>query len=241
MANGGFVIPPEGAYPDKGGGLYTPYLYFYDNDLNLINKVDITSENLHLFVLAGLSDGGFVATGADYGNTTDVKYLLYFNAEGTLINKVDITADLQGDLDYNYRPITGLKDGGVMLTRFGQNKVLIYHSPPQELDLSSAGITSIGSIAGNVFFAQSLPSKVSGKIRDLISGGPINGAIITTSGGGATRSTRGQYSLSEIAGKWTMRAKADGYKPYMTSLSIDPAKQYIRKDINMSRRSKPCW
>ena len=127
-----------------------------------------------------------------------------------------------------------------MLTRFGQNKVLIYHSPPQELDLSGAGITSIGSIAGNVFFAQSLPSKVSGKIRDLISGGPINGAIITTSGGGATRSTRGQYSLSEIAGKWTMRAKADGYKPYITSLSIDPAKQYIRKDINMSPRSKPC-
>ena len=113
LANGGFVIPPEGAYPDKGGGLYTPYLYFYDNDLNLINKVDITSENLHLFYLAGLSDGGFVATGADYGNTTDVKYLLYFNAEGTLIDKVDITADLQGDLDYNYRPLTGLKMAGL--------------------------------------------------------------------------------------------------------------------------------
>jgi hypothetical protein len=67
--------------------------------------------------------------------------------------------------------IAGLRDGGVMLTNMGTSRVLIYHlppeeldlsyygesrglvnhSPPVELDLSSYGIKEIGSIAGNVF------------------------------------------------------------------------------------------
>ena len=80
---GVLLFLPEGGFLIRGW-IYTPYLYFYDNNLNLINKVDISSENVHLFASPGLSDGGFVATGADYGNTTDVEYLLYFSAEGTL-------------------------------------------------------------------------------------------------------------------------------------------------------------
>jgi hypothetical protein len=169
LANGGFVVPPEGGF--SPGGQYTPYLYFYDNDLTLINKVDITSYNLHLFNLEGLIDGGFAATCADFGNTDQVDSLCYFNQAGELTNKIDITGDVRGAHDYMSIFIAGLRDGGVMLTNMGTSRVLIYHlppeelelreygesrglishSPPVELDLSSYGITEIGSIAGNVF------------------------------------------------------------------------------------------
>jgi hypothetical protein len=169
LANGGFVVPPEGGYPDDGG-LYTPYLYFYDNDLNLINKVDISSENIHLFNLDGLSNGSFAATCADYGRTYDVNYLCYFNSEGELVEKIDITDDLPFR-DYMNVFIAGLSDGRVMLSVYGYDKVWIYQSPleemnlnsfkvteinsigenpPEVLDLSNYGITRVGSIAGNV-------------------------------------------------------------------------------------------
>jgi hypothetical protein len=47
--------------------------------------------------------------------------------------------------------IAGLRDGGVMLSKYSYDKAWIYHSPPEELDLSIYGITEIGSIAGNIF------------------------------------------------------------------------------------------
>ncbi len=169
LANGGFVVPPEGGF--SPGGNYTPYLYFYDNDLTLINKVDITSYNLHLFNLEGLIDGGFAATCADSGDTDQVDSLCYFNQAGELTSKIDITGDIRGAHDYMSIFIAGLRDGGVMLTNMGTSRVFIYHlspeeldlrkygessglishSPPVELDLSSYGIKEIGSIAGNVF------------------------------------------------------------------------------------------
>jgi hypothetical protein len=240
LRDGGFVVPPEGGYPDKGGGLYTPYLYFYDNNLMLIKKVDITSENIHLFSLSGLSNGGFAATCADYGDATDVDYLCYFTSEGELIEKIDISEDIPGSRYYQVLLLSGLQDGGVMISRFGGNSVFIYHSPPEELDLSDAGITSIGSITGNTFLAQYVYTKVAGKVRDLISGEPINGAVIKSSGLGEDRSSHGQYFLEEIPGRWTLRARAKGYATYITSLNIDPTDEYIQKNINMSPRSKPC-
>jgi len=235
LANGGFVVPPEGGYPDKGGGLYTPYLYFYDNNLNLINKVDITSENLHLFVLAGLSDGGFVATCADYGDATDVDYLCYFSAEGELIEKVDITADIPGRLDYTYILLTGLQEGGVMLTRFPQNKVWIYRSPPQELDLSGSGITSIGSIAGNIFLSSILYT-ITGRVLDAFSREPIVQVVVTTDGGGMGVSDQeGEYEFLQKPGRWWLEVRAadQGYKRFHEEILVEAEDLYIHKDISL--------
>jgi len=169
LASGGFVVPPEGGYPGVGG-LYTPYLYFYDNDLNLINKVDISSENIHIFNSDGLSNGGFASTCADYGVISNVNYLCCFNSKGELEEKIGITDDLPLR-DYMNVFIAGLGDGRIMLSVYGYDKVWIYNSPseeelnlnsfgikvnsvggnqPEVLDLSSYGITCIGSISGNV-------------------------------------------------------------------------------------------
>ncbi len=168
LVNGGFVVPPEGGYPEAGG-LYTPYLYFYDNDLNLIDKVDITADGIHIFNADGLSNGGFVATCADYGTTDQVTYLCYFNADGTLIEKRDVS----GDIPLRYYSnvfISGVSEGRVMVSVLGEDRVWVYDNPlqgfnsssrfagrflsdeipPEEWDLSSFGITEIGSLAGNV-------------------------------------------------------------------------------------------
>jgi len=148
LANGGFVVPPEGGYY----GLYTPYLYFYDNDLHLIKKVDISNEKLHLFNLNGLSDGGFVATCADSGYTDRVQYLCFFNSEGKLTEKIDISGDLPEPHDYNYMNVfvAGLRNGEVMVSKYGYDKVWFYHSQLEALNVSAYGIAGIGSIAGNV-------------------------------------------------------------------------------------------
>ena len=44
LLNGGFVITTSG-----GDTPHTPFLYFYDNNLNLIHKVDISSEKVRLY------------------------------------------------------------------------------------------------------------------------------------------------------------------------------------------------
>jgi hypothetical protein len=168
LVNGGVVVPPEGGYPEAGG-LYTPYLYFYDNDLNLIDKVDITAESIHVFNADGLSNGGFVATCADYGTTDQVTYLCYFSAEGILIEKRDVSSDLPLRY-YSNVFISGVSDGRVMVSVLGEDRVWVYDNPlqgfnsssrfagrflsdeipPEEWDLSSYGITEIGALAGNV-------------------------------------------------------------------------------------------
>jgi hypothetical protein len=202
LSSGGFVVPPEGGY-SAASGHYTPYLYFYDNDLTLINKVDITSHNLHLFNLEGLIDGGFAATCADSGDTDQVESLCYFNQDGQLTNKIDITEDIQGSRAYMRIFIAGLRDGGVMLSEYGTSRVLIYqsppeeldlreygesrgvvtHFPPEELDLSSYGVKKIGSIAGNVFAPGSSPSSSSTTTTpstDPTTSTTINSSITTT-------------------------------------------------------------
>jgi hypothetical protein len=152
LTGGGIVVPPEGGYPDYGGE-YTPYLYFYDNNLNFLNKVDISAENIHLFQTEGLSDGGFVATCTDYGAGNTVDQLCYFNAAGQLTKKINISADIP--MYYNFMNVflAGLRDGGVMVTVWGDSRVWVYHSPAQVIDLSSAGVSQIGSIAGNILIS----------------------------------------------------------------------------------------
>ena len=73
---------------------YAPYLYYYDENLDLINKVDITSENVCLFNLIGVAGGGFAGTCADYGYSEAVESLCWFDTEGSLIEKVDVRDDL---------------------------------------------------------------------------------------------------------------------------------------------------
>ncbi len=170
LVTGGFVVPPEGGWP-RSSASYAPYLYYYDDNLNLINKVDITSENIRLFNLIGVSGGGFAGTCADYGASEFVEYLCWFDSEGGLIEKVDVTGDLPY-LQYMNVFIAGLSDGRVMLTVYGRDKVWMYDPPseksdvgnmeatsagqmaanyPKVLDLSRSGISGIGAIAGNTF------------------------------------------------------------------------------------------
>ena len=56
------VLPEMGAYYFGGEGP-TPYFYLYDNNLNLINKVDIISSNITIVSIVGLSSGGFAGIG----------------------------------------------------------------------------------------------------------------------------------------------------------------------------------
>ena len=232
LANGGFVVPPEGGYHYER--THTPYLYFYDNNLNLVNKVDITPEEIHLFDLTGLPDGGFAATCADKGITLSVDSLCYFNSEGELLEKIDITGDIPGDLFYMDILVTGLQDGGVMVSKVGEDRVWIYRSPPEELDLSRYGIKEIGSLAGNIFSSAYILCLVTGTVRDLIFGDPIGGALISTNGGGLSMSNLdGKYDLYQKPGTWTMETQANGYVSFFEVISLGEEDQIVGMDIMM--------
>jgi len=158
LVGGGFVVPPQGGWPSINQ-LYTPYLYYYDNNLNLINTIDISTVDMRLLNLTGLSDGGFAGTCAAHGTGYDVESLCWFNSEGGLVEVVDVINDLPFR-DYMNVFIAGLSDGRVMLTVYGRDKVWIYDPPSSEdffiasqtevLDLSGAGVSAIGGIAGNI-------------------------------------------------------------------------------------------
>jgi hypothetical protein len=85
-----------------------------------------------------------------------------------------------------------------------------------------------------------LTAIVRGKVRDRVTGSGIDGAVIRSSGVGATISTHGEYLLSEIPGSWTLQARKSGYTPASTGIRIDSHDQQIRKDIRMQPGSKPC-
>ena len=170
LVGGGFVVPPQGGWPSIAQ-LYTPFLYYYDNDLTLVNKVDITAADMRLLKLTGLSDGGFVGTCADHGTGYEVEYLCWFNPDGEMIGKTNVAAELPFRQYMNVF-IAGLSDGRAAVTVFGYDTVWMYDPPsavsfagssgatvsaqaaldgPEVLDLSGAGITAIGGIAGNTF------------------------------------------------------------------------------------------
>jgi hypothetical protein len=146
LAHGGFVVPPQGGYYG-----YCPYLYFYDHDLNLVNKVDISAENVRLFILTGLSDGGFAATCTE-DDDIYVDYLCRFNSDGELVEKIDIAGDIPGGYKgYRNVYVAGLRDGGIVMSYYGSDRVWVYRSPSEEIDLSPFGVEEIGALAGNVF------------------------------------------------------------------------------------------
>jgi hypothetical protein len=61
----------------------------------------------------------------------------------------------------------------------------------------------------------------------------IDGALFRSSGVGVTVSTRGEYLLSEIPGRWTCRVSHPDYKPYTFGFTIDSADDYVRKDVKL--------
>jgi hypothetical protein len=83
---------------------------------------------------------------------------------------------------------------------------------------------------------QELTATVAGRIEDAVSGEGIDGAIITSTGGGATISTRGEYNLSEVPGNWLMTAREDRHIEASYGIHIDCSDQYIRQEIDMQPR-----
>ncbi len=156
LAGGGFVVLPECGATYFGGAGLTPYLYFYDNSLNLINKVNITSSNITIFILTGMQNSKFVGIGNTDGGQY-LSHLFYFDASGALINQRDIRGDISSISTKNFMnfTISATTDDGVIVTELYQSKVWVYHSPPVEIDLASKGVTSIGGIGGSYLQAES--------------------------------------------------------------------------------------
>ena len=156
LAGGGFVVLPEYGTTYFGGAGLTPYLYFYDNSLNLINKVNITSSNITIFILTGMQNSKFVGIGNTDGGQY-LSHLFYFDASGALINQRDIRGDISSISTKNFMnfTISATTDDGVIVTELYQSKVWVYHSPPVEIDLASKGVTSIGGIGGSYLQAES--------------------------------------------------------------------------------------
>ena len=154
LVGGGFVVLPELGSTYLGGAGYAPYLYFYDNSLQLINKVDITSLQITIYFMVGLSNGGFVGM----GNTTGDEYLshlFFFDAAGSLISQQDIRGDIAELATINFMnfALSSTDDGGVIVSLISGKKVWTYHSPGVEVDLSGSGLNSIAGIGGSYFQA----------------------------------------------------------------------------------------
>lgn len=84
-----------------------------------------------------------------------------------------------------------------------------------------------------------LTSMIAGTIKDEVTLEPIDGAIITTTGVGATISVSGVYTLNEIPGTWTLTARASGYAPYTQEINVEEAGLCIVLDILMVPRATP--
>ena len=161
LANGGFVVLPELGSTFLGGAGFTPYLYFYDNNLTLANKVNISSLHITMSTIVGLSGGGFAGLGNMDGGAY-LSHLFYFDASGNLINQRDITGDGIPNLatrNFMNFTLSASSDGGVIVTAVAQSKVWVYHSPPVEVDLSGSGVTSIGGIGGS-YFQSTVPTLI---------------------------------------------------------------------------------
>jgi hypothetical protein len=74
--------------------------------------------------------------------------MFLFDSSGNLTSQRDISQDISYGL-FMYYSIAASNDGGVMVTQLYQSKILVYHSPPVQIDLFSKGVTSIGGISGS--------------------------------------------------------------------------------------------
>ncbi len=154
LVGGGFVVLPELGSAYLGGAGYSPYIYFYDNSLQLINNVDITSLHITIYFMVGLSSGGFVGM----GNTTGDEYLshlFFFDAAGSLVSQQDIRGDIAALATRNFMSfaLSSTDDGGVIVSLISGGKVWTHHSPAVEIDLSGSGVNNIAGIGGSYFQA----------------------------------------------------------------------------------------
>ena len=94
-------------------------------------------------------------------------------------------------------------------------------------------IASIEILSPPSTFGAELLVLITGKVQDKVTLEPIDGAFITTSGGGATISVGGKYDLYTIPGTWTLEASADGYEPYSKEIIVEEGDVIIVYDIEM--------
>ncbi|MCX5885574.1 MAG: hypothetical protein NT096_06665 [Proteobacteria bacterium] len=155
LTEGGFVVCPEGGLLKGGGEGFTPYVYFYDNNLNLINKFNVSSYHITIIHNAQLPGQGFVVLGNTDGGEY-LTHLFYFDSSYNLLSQRDIRGDIPSLATKTFRDFTlsVLSDGGVAIAQLYTSNVWVYHSPPTQLDFSGYGITSIGGIAGSHFQAE---------------------------------------------------------------------------------------
>jgi len=92
---------------------------------------------------------------------------------------------------------------------------------------------SIGSVLTQINISAALTAAVTGTIKNKVTLEPIDGAVIRSSGIGATISKNGEYMLSEVPGTWTLEALAGGYEPYTLEIIIGEEDDLIRIDILM--------
>ena len=81
-----------------------------------------------------------------------------------------------------------------------------------------------------------LTTIVRGTIKDEVTLKPIDGAIISTSGIGATISVNGEFLFGEIPGTWTLVARAEGYETYKQEITVGETDEFVRIDILMVPR-----
>ena len=231
---------------------YPPSSIFMTTTSTLYTKGHISSENVSLYHMSGLSTGGFVAACSTYGNNSDVDSLCFFSREGEPAGRISIRGDITGNL-YLMEVITaGLQDGRVMATTRASDRVWIYNPPSSEgsflqsqsatevWDLSGAGVTGIGSLAGNIFLSTLLYT-ITGRVMDASSREPVVQAVVTTDGGGLGVSDgEGEYEFLQKPGRWWMEVTpADqGYNGFGEWLVVEGEDLFMHKDI-LLRPAKP--
>jgi len=63
---------------------------------------------------------------------------------------------------------------------------------------------------------------IAGTITDAATGGPVEGAVITTDGGGSALSDGGYFLLLHVAGTFTLVARADTYETFSAAVTVEP-------------------
>lgn len=100
--------------------------------------------------------------------------------------------------------------------------------------VQTESLSAYDIVLQTLFRKLALTCIVSGYVRCTTSSQDVDGAVIRSSGVGATVSSRGEYILSEIPGSWTLTARKTGYNTKTVPITISQNDEQIRKDINMT-------